>query len=157
MTSLGVYWLLRFYYMVIYGKCSIVFIWKGCNRILLLLKYVNSQYLWNIRSTLNNKTPHCHIYHHWLVQYQYSVLYNHVFSKVSGFGLPYFFGYRTKFFSLPKQSQKSRSILWDGSRSLRLFRKGKTRITAKLHWIDLVICTHSEEGNPVLHLNKYGS
>ena len=28
-----------------------------------------------------------------------------------------------------------------------LFRKGKTRITAKLHRTDLIICTHSKEGN----------
>ena len=34
---------------------------------------------------------------------------------------------------LPKQIQKSRSILKDGSRHLGLFRKGKTRITANLH------------------------
>ena len=65
----------------------------------------------------------------------------------------YFFAYKTVFFSfqdgvffLPKQSQKSRSILQDGSRSLGLFRKGKARITAKLHRTDLIICTHSREG-----------
>ena len=28
-----------------------------------------------------------------------------------------------------------------------LFRKGKTRISAKLHGTDLIICTHSKEGN----------
>ena len=28
-----------------------------------------------------------------------------------------------------------------------LFRKGKTRITAKLHRTDLIICTHSKERN----------
>ena len=28
-----------------------------------------------------------------------------------------------------------------------LFRKGKTRITAELHRTDLIICTHSTEGN----------
>ena len=33
------------------------------------------------------------------------------------------------------------------SRSLGLFRKGKTRLTAKLHRTDLIICTHSREGN----------
>ena len=49
--------------------------------------------------------------------------------------LPYFLGYKT-FFFLPKQSQRSRSILKDGSRSLRLFRKGKTCIIAKLHRAD---------------------
>ena len=53
-------------------------------------------------------------------------------------------------FFLPKQSQKSRSILSDGSRSLGLFRKGKTRITAKLHRTDLIICTQSREGKPRL-------
>ena len=51
---------------------------------------------------------------------------------------------RQKFF-LPKQSQKSRSILYDGSRSLGLFRKGKTHIIAKFHRTDLVICSHSRE------------
>ena len=36
-------------------------------------------------------------------------------------------------FFLPKQSQKSRSILQDRSRSLGLFRKGKIGIIAKFH------------------------
>ena len=39
---------------------------------------------------------------------------------------------------LPKQSQGSRSILKDGSRSLALFRKGKIGIIAKFHRTDLV-------------------
>ena len=59
--------------------------------------------------------------------------------------LPYFLLIRQCFF-LPKQSQKSRSVFSDGSRYLGLFRKGKTRITAKLHRTDLIICTHSREG-----------
>ena len=33
----------------------------------------------------------------------------------------------------------------DGSRFLRLFRKGKIRIIANFHWSDLVICSHSRE------------
>ena len=49
-------------------------------------------------------------------------------------------------FFLPKQSQKSRSILQDGSRSLGLFRKGKTGTIAKFLRADLVICSHSREG-----------
>ena len=60
-------------------------------------------------------------------------------------------------FSLPKQSQKStgRSILQEGSKSLGLFRKSKTRIIAKFHRTDLVIYNHSREGgNPVLWPNK---
>ena len=60
--------------------------------------------------------------------------------------VPYFFGYKREFFSLPKQSQKSRSILQDGSRSLELFWKGKTCIIAKFHRTDLVIVGHSTEG-----------
>ena len=48
-------------------------------------------------------------------------------------------------FFLPKQSQKSRSIL-DGSRPLGLFRKGKTYIIAKFNRTDLVICSNSGEG-----------
>ena len=40
---------------------------------------------------------------------------------------------------LPKQSQRSRSILKDGSRSLGLFRKGKIGVIAKFHMTDLVI------------------
>ena len=40
---------------------------------------------------------------------------------------------------LPKQSQRSRSIFQDGSRSLALFRKGKMGIIAKFHRTDLVI------------------
>ena len=46
---------------------------------------------------------------------------------------------------LPKQSQKSRSVLQDESRSLRLFGKDKTCIIAKFHRTDLVICYHSRE------------
>ena len=42
-------------------------------------------------------------------------------------------------FFLPKQHQRSRSILQDGSRSLGLFWKGKIGIIAKFHWTDLVI------------------
>ena len=48
--------------------------------------------------------------------------------------LPYFFGYKTEFF-LPKQSQRSRSVLQDGSRSFGLFRKGKIGIIAKFHLV----------------------
>ena len=39
---------------------------------------------------------------------------------------------------LPKQSQGSRSVLKDGSRSLALFRKGKIGIIAKFHRTDIV-------------------
>ena len=46
----------------------------------------------------------------------------------------------------PKQSQKSRSVLEDISRSLGLFRKGKTDITVKFHRTDLVIYCHSRKG-----------
>ena len=46
---------------------------------------------------------------------------------------------RQSFFFLPKQSQRSRSILEDRSRSLGLFRKGKIGIIAKFHKTDLVI------------------
>ena len=42
-------------------------------------------------------------------------------------------------FFLPKQSQRSRSVLQDGSRSFGLFRKGKIDIIAKFHRTDLVI------------------
>ena len=34
---------------------------------------------------------------------------------------------------LPKQSRRSRSVFKDGSRSLGLFRKGKSGIIAKFH------------------------
>ena len=43
-------------------------------------------------------------------------------------------------------SKKSRSVLLDGSRSLKLFRKSKTCIIAKIHWTDSVICSDSREG-----------
>ena len=46
---------------------------------------------------------------------------------------------------LSKQSQKSRSVLTDRSRSLGLFRKGKTCIIAKFLQTDSVICSHSRE------------
>ena len=42
-------------------------------------------------------------------------------------------------FILPKQSQRSRSVLKDGSRSLGLFGKGKIGIIAKFHRTDLII------------------
>ena len=66
------------------------------------------------------------------------------------------------FFFLPQQSQKSRSVVSDRSRSLGLFRKGKTRITAKFQRTNLVICSHSGKGkmqfysrvNMVLKFNK---
>ena len=53
--------------------------------------------------------------------------------------IPYFVGYKTEFFFLPKQTQRSRSILQDGSRSVGLFRKGKIGIIAKFHRTDVVI------------------
>ena len=40
---------------------------------------------------------------------------------------------------------KSRSIIYDRSRSLGMFRKGKTSIVAKFHRTDLVIFSHSRE------------
>ena len=46
-------------------------------------------------------------------------------------------------FFLPKQSQRSRSVLQDGSRSLGLFRKGKIDNIAKFHRTNLVIWSHS--------------
>ena len=49
-------------------------------------------------------------------------------------------------FFLPKQSQNSRTILQDRSRSFGLYRKDKICIIAKLHWTGLVICSHSREG-----------
>ena len=52
----------------------------------------------------------------------------------------------TLLFFLPKQCQKSRSMLEDDSRSLGLFRKGKTHIIAEFHRTVVVICSHSREG-----------
>ena len=40
---------------------------------------------------------------------------------------------------LPKQSQRSRSVLQDGSRSFGLFWKGKIAVIAKFHRTDIVI------------------
>ena len=51
-----------------------------------------------------------------------------------------------KSFFLPKQSQKSRSILLDGSRSLGLVRKGKFCVIVKFQRTDLVICSYSRQG-----------
>ena len=65
--------------------------------------------------------------------------------------LPYFFGYKMNLFVLPTQSQKSRSILLDRSRSLGLFRKGKPHIIAKFHKANLVICSHSGEGKTLFY------
>ena len=49
------------------------------------------------------------------------------------------------FFFLPKQSQKSSSIIQDGSRSLGLLSKDKTLIIAEFHRTDVDICNHSRE------------
>ena len=45
-----------------------------------------------------------------------------------------------------KHSQKSRSVLQDGSRSLGLLRKAKACIIAKFHGTDLGIYSHFREG-----------
>ena len=55
--------------------------------------------------------------------------------------VPYFSGYKTEVFFLPKQSQKFRSV----SRSLGLFRKAKNRIISKLQRSDIVICSYSRK------------
>ena len=62
---------------------------------------------------------------------------------------------------LPKQSQRSRSILKDGSRSLALFRKSKIGIIAKFHRTDLVLWSHSRGTKTLsysrintVHINK---
>ena len=48
----------------------------------------------------------------------------------------YVFGCKTEFFFLSKQSQNSRTTLQDRSRSLGVFRKGKTCIIAKFQRTD---------------------
>ena len=64
--------------------------------------------------------------------------------------LLYFFGYKTKFFSF-LNTPKNLDPSYDGSRSLGLFRKGKTLIIAKFHGSDLVICIHFGGGEkPVM-------
>ena len=63
----------------------------------------------------------------------------HLLSKMEKELIPYFFGYQTEFFFLPKQSQRSRSVLQDGSRSFGLFRKGKIGIITKFHTTNIVI------------------
>ena len=49
--------------------------------------------------------------------------------------------------SFPCQNnpKNSRSILYDGCRSLGLFMKGKTHIIANFLWTDLVISSHFRE------------
>ena len=72
-------------------------------------------------------------------------------------GLPIiiFLGYKTEFFFfLPKQSQKSRSILLDGSRSLGLFREDKTSIIAKFHSSDKSFVVILESGEPCLKAKR---
>ena len=54
------------------------------------------------------------------------------------------------FFSFQNNPKNLDLSYQDGSRSLGLFRKGKTRITAKLRRTDLIICSHSREGKPSL-------
>ena len=58
----------------------------------------------------------------------------------------YPFCYKTGFVFLPKESQKSRTIIKDRSRYWGLFRKGKTCIIAKFHRTDLVFFSHSRDG-----------
>ena len=69
--------------------------------------------------------------------------------RKQGSTILHFFGYKTEFFP-SKILQKSRSVLYDRSRSLGLFRKGKTCIIAKFDRTDLVICCHFREGKPRL-------
>ena len=60
---------------------------------------------------------------------------------------PYFFGYKTECFFLFQNNPKNLDPSYkDGSRSLGLFRKGKTLIISKFHRTDLYICSHSREG-----------
>ena len=49
-------------------------------------------------------------------------------------------------FFLPKECQKSRSVLQDESGSLGLFMKGEICIIAKIHLTNLDIWGHSREG-----------
>ena len=49
-------------------------------------------------------------------------------------------------FSFQKQSKYSRLILEDGSSALGLSRMGKTCIVAEFHRTDLIICSHSRDG-----------
>ena len=53
-------------------------------------------------------------------------------------------------FFLSKTIPKIKIRLIGRSRSFGLFRKGKTHIIAKFHRTDLVIFSHSREGNPHL-------
>ena len=48
-----------------------------------------------------------------------------------------------RIFFTSKTIPKSRSVLKDGSRSLGLFGKGKSRIIATFHRTDFVICSQS--------------
>ena len=57
---------------------------------------------------------------------------------------------RQSFFFLPKHFRNSRSVLNDRSKSLGLFRIGKTYIIAKFHGTDLAICSHFREENPIV-------
>ena len=49
------------------------------------------------------------------------------------FLLPYFFGCKSELFSFQNNPKKSRFVLWDGFRSLGLFKNCRTRNIAKLH------------------------
>ena len=62
------------------------------------------------------------------------VLYIYTFDKVL-----YFLDYKTEFLFSFQNNPK----YLDGSRSLGLFRKGKTHIIPKLHRTNLIICSHS--------------
>ena len=59
--------------------------------------------------------------------------------------LLYFFCYKTELFSFQNNSKDL-----DGSKSLGLFWKGKTRIIGKFHRTGLDICSQSREGKTCL-------
>ena len=73
------------------------------------------------------------------------------FKKIDCQGLQYFLDYKTEVFFHSKQTQKSRSILENGSSSLGLFRKGTILIIAFLHRTDLINWSHSHRReNPII-------
>ena len=60
--------------------------------------------------------------------------------------LPNFFGYKTELFSFQNKPEN----LDPSYKTLRLFKKGKTCITAKFHWTELLFVLILERGNLIL-------
>ena len=73
------------------------------------------------------------------------VPYNNHCTEARSHKFNFFSGYKTEVFFF-QNNPINLDPSYDGSRSLKLFRKGQTHIIANFHGTDLFICSHSREG-----------